>query len=276
MEKNNMGNYSLQDLALSGVKWELTDAACAYQETKTAAVPNAEKKRNQEKETAGAKPAHPAQSPKTPGFATPAAPVVSISDALESARNAAAAATDFAALCAAVESADHPLKAFAKTIPPHAGAAARIAIVTDAPSGDDDQSGKILSGAAGELLDKMLSAIGLGRDSVAIIPLVFWRPAGGRTPSREELDLARPYVLRALDLARPETVLTLGTLAAVEIADAKLPAQHGEIFRVSDIGPDVPVVPIFHPNYLLLKPDAKKPVWEVLQKILQMPNESLE
>lgn len=251
MRDAESGNYSLQDLALAGVKWELADSP---QPKANSPKPKAES---------------PASTPATPPPAAPIAPVVDASDALESVRAAAAAAGDCEGLRAAIESCGHPLRAFAKTISPHIRSGARVAIITDSPSGDDEEAGAILSGAAGALFDKMLAAIGLSRESVSIIPLVFWRPAGGRTPTREELDLARPLVDRAIQLSatgKPGVILTLGALAALEIADAKIPARHGEFIQ----GRNRAVVPIFHPHYLLLKPDAKKPVWDALQKLKEL------
>jgi DNA polymerase len=142
-----------------------------------------------------------------------------------------------------------------------------LLVITDAPSTDDDNIGKILTGAGGELMDKMLSSIGLSRDVVSIVPLVFWRTPGGRTPVREELDLAKPFVDRAIALLRPKAVLTLGVLTAIEIAGAKLPKEHGNQFATAD---GTPVFPIYHPHYLILKPDAKKDVWETLQKLQKL------
>ena len=258
--KTDMGNYSLQDLALAGVRFELCETSAPIA-------------------AARAQPAQPDVASEPVQDAPPRQPVappvtkpVNISDALESARAAAAAATGADELFAAVENSNNPLKSFAKTILPHYARESQITIVTDAPSGDDDAAGFILSGTAGDLLDKMLSAMGFSRNLVTIVPLVFWRPAGGRAPSREEMDLSRPYVVRAIELSNPKIILTLGSLAAAEIAGAKLPAQHGEVFQLSD----VPVVPIFHPNYLMLKPDLKKSVWDALQKTLQMLNESVK
>jgi DNA polymerase len=95
------------------------------------------------------------------------------------------------------------------------------------------------------------------------MPLVFWRTPGGRTPAREELDLARPFVDRAIELLGPSAILTLGTLAAGEIANAKLPKQHGELFEDK-------IMPIYHPNFLLLKPDSKREVWEALQNLRKL------
>ncbi|MCL2757813.1 MAG: uracil-DNA glycosylase [Alphaproteobacteria bacterium] len=254
MPKTEMGNYSLQDLVLVGVKWELSETPPPFRkenlELKTESLDNNKSQISKLSATEAA--------------AAPVTPVVNASDALDAARAAAENANSFEELCAVIESCDHPLKSFAKTIRPQiSNLKSQITIITDSPSGDDDDAGRILSGAAGDLLDKMLSAIGLSREIATIVPLVFWRPAGGRTPTREELDLCRPYVDRAIELSGPKVVLTLGVLAAAEIANAKLPAQHGEIFQLSECS----VIPIFHPNYLLLKPDAKKPVWDILQKM---------
>ncbi|MCL2017956.1 MAG: uracil-DNA glycosylase [Alphaproteobacteria bacterium] len=259
MSQHMMKNYSLQDLILSGVKWELLDEPATHRMHKI---------KNNNESTAINSTLRVSDSP-----AVPMAPVISTSDALEYAQ-AAAMATDNESLCAAIKGCNHPLRAFAKTISPHLSG--RIVIITDSPSSDDDESGKILSGAAGDLLDKMMTAIGLSRDQTTIIPLVFWRPAGGRTPTREELDLARPFVDRAISLSAPKVILTLGTLAAAEIAGAALPKQHGETIKCKIQNADVKAIPIFHPNYILLKPDAKKPVWEALQKLLQILNEKVE
>jgi len=249
MKKNETGKYSLQDLVLAGVKWELVENAEPIR--KESLEPRVKSLDN---DTEASQPLtlNSKLSAATAAAVAPVAPVISTTAALESATAAAATATGFDELCTAIENAEHPLKSFAKTIQPHFCAGARVAIITDAPSGDDEASGKILSGAAGELLDKMLSAIGLARDSVAIIPLVFWRPAGGRTPSCEELALARPFVDRAIELSQPKIILTLGSLAAAEIADVKLPAGHGEMIDMPCALCLMTCIPIFHPNYMLL------------------------
>jgi DNA polymerase len=172
-------------------------------------------------------------------------------------------------LCDAVCGFDsHPLRAFAKRAVPPAGAgAARLMVVADFPSADDEESGIILSGAPGALFDKMLGSIGLSRENAVISPLLFWRAPGGRGPTEEELSIARPFVMRAAEIARPAAILTLGAAAAMEIAGAKLPNRHGEVIETEFAGAPVRVVPIWHPNYLMLKPDAKRDVWSALQKL---------
>ncbi|MBR2510686.1 MAG: uracil-DNA glycosylase [Alphaproteobacteria bacterium] len=137
-------------------------------------------------------------------------------------------------------------------------------ILTDIPSSDDDESGKILSGGIGELLDKMIGAIGLSRENVSIVPMIFWRTPGGRTPTKQELELARPFVDKAIELINPKVIVTLGTLPATEMANINLAKQHGEII---DLENGIKMIPIFHPNYLMLKPAAKKDAWVALQKV---------
>jgi|GEM_PF-564649 len=290
-----MRNDSLRDLCLAGVRWELSDAAKPFQkESEELRVESSDSKE---------KIAEPEKNLKSEILNLKSSvipPVAAISQAAAMARAAelAAAAADWGALCNAIEAfAEHPLRTFAKsTVLPHIPATSTnrqspIAVITDLPSSDDEESGAILSGAAGALFDKMMSAIGYSRADIAIIPMVFWRPPGGRTPTDEELATARPLVLRAVEFAAPRAILTLGALSAAEIAGAKLPKQHGEVIQSLVVGRWslvvgkrntndqrlttndqrlTTIIPIYHPNYLLLKPDAKRPVWDALQKLLQI------
>ena len=157
---------------------------------------------------------------------------------------------------------------YLRIVLPHVATAPNgLVVITDIPSSDDDASGNILTGAPGELFDKMLGAIGMSRENVSVMPLVFWRTPGGRTPTRIELDLARPFINRALELLEPRAILTLGTLAAAEIAGIDLIKNHGAETTIEN---DVHVFPIYHPNYLILKPGAKAAVWGVLQNVQKM------
>jgi len=142
-----------------------------------------------------------------------------------------------------------------------------LVIITDMPRTDDDLSGKILSGPAGEMIDKMLAAIDMGRDNVSIIPLVFWRTPGERTPSRAELDLIRPFIDKMLEMLNPKIVITLGTLATSEIGKTNLNTNHDTQINTDN---GYVVVPMFHPNYLILKPSAKREVWVALQNVQKM------
>jgi len=151
----------------------------------------------------------------------------------------------------------HPLYQSAKnTVPPHIGGT-RLCVVTDMPSLADDASGIILSGADGELFDKMIGAIGLSRADITIVPLVFWRPAGGRCPTAEELAAARPLVDRII--AGAPKVLAMGKLAAAEIAGAKLPGDHGKVFGN--------VIVTYKPDFIMQNPGVKAAVFEALKLI---------
>ncbi|MDR1361558.1 MAG: uracil-DNA glycosylase, partial [Rickettsiales bacterium] len=197
-----MGNNSLKDLVMSGVVWELSDGK--GQKAKGNYADTLQTKTNiQDK---------PALCPMPSALPAATAPV-----APDSASIVANEAGDIDSLLAAVAAFDHPLKQFAKnTVLPDiqgkgqkAKGNSALLVITDSPSLDDDETGQILSGPAGDLFDKMIGAINLTRADLSIMPLVFWRAPGGRTPAREELDLCRPFVSRAIELLQPKAILTL-------------------------------------------------------------------
>ena len=240
-----MYNSDLRDLELAGVRWELTEQSVTGNSAHTAPATHAT---------------------RTPTMVVP--PIAPLADAsVDTAVAAAARPTDIASLRRMIGEFMHPLRmASTNAVLPMGPDNAEIAIITDVPGPDDDATGRVMSGAAGELLDKMLGAIGISRDNVCILPLVFWRTPGGRSASRMELDLARPFVDRTIELTRPRVVITLGTCAAAEFAGAKLPADHGKPITRDEYT----IVPIYHPNYLILKPAAKRDAWDALQTVQKL------
>ena len=238
----------LRDLVQSGVQWELCDEPFVVQSANTA--------KTQIKDNA------PETGRNTPSVVPPIVPVQTIS--LDTVKSMASRPTEIKSLNRMIGEFNHPLRSAAtNTVLPHMGQG-RLLILTDIPSSDDDESGKILSGGIGDLLDKMIGAIGLSRENVSIVPMLFWRTPGGRTPTKQELELARPFVDKAIELINPTVIVTLGTLPATEMANVNLAKQHGEII---DLENGIKMVPIFHPNYLMLKPAAKKDAWVALQKV---------
>lgn len=218
----------LRDLELAGVKWELSNSSVQKTLNKKE---NIEQNKNNSMESI--------------------APVAPIS--MPMAHESACHANDFSELCTEISEFNHPLKMFAKsTILPTMGG--KLLILTDTPSSDDDESGEILSGAAGALLEKMLGAIGLERNLVSICPLVFWRAPGGRTPTDEELSLTSPFVDKFIELSAPRAILTLGSLAKKYQLKNNLEIQ---IFSIPS------------PEFMILKPDSKKVAWDELQKLLK-------
>lgn len=239
----------LQDLDMAGVRWELT---------KTPMINNVKKAKIQQNF-----PVNKPSNDKTV-IVPPLAPIN-----LETVKSMVARPTDINSLMRMICEFNHPLRIGAtNTVVPNIATNPNgLVIITDLPSTDDDLSGRILTGAAGEMMDKMLSAIGMSRENVSIIPLLFWRTPGGRTPIREELDLSMPFVKKMLEMLAPRVIITLGTIATTEIAKTTLNDTHGKEIT-SENG--CTIVPIYHPNYLMLKPSAKKDVWEALQRVQKL------
>lgn len=252
-----MSYNTLRDLELAGVQWEITDMPFTAPAAKAAPKPAIP----QTREAVAA--AIVAEIGRTAtAVVPPIAPSQSIS--IDTVRAMASRPNDMATLNRMIGEFKHPLRDCAtNTVLPHVGQGGLL-IVTDMPSSDDDATGDILSGAAGELMDKMLSAIGQSRATTSIMPLVFWRTPGGRAPSESELSLARPFVDRALKLIHPRVILTLGTLPAAQLAGVNLAKSHGVPVEMPG---GATLVPIFHPNYLILKPAAKRDVWDALQNV---------
>ncbi len=254
-----MNDCSIRDLELAGVKWELTDVPFVLR-----AKWNAE---NKPKDTTPA-PEHTntADSMRVT-VVPPIAPIETVS--VETATSMASRPNDMDNLIRMIGEFNHPLRTAAtQTVFPNIAKNPNgLVIVTDVPGSDDDATGRVLSGGAGDLLDKMLSAIGMNRDMVSIVPIIFWRTPGGRTPTADELALTRPFVNRILEFLSPKMILTLGATPAQEIAGIQLSHAHG---RISNMENGTPVMSIYHPNYLMLKPSAKRDVWTALQELQKM------
>ena len=244
-----MRKHALEDLNLCGVRWELTETPNKHGIQRSPVQQNF-KINNQKIEKSVIVP--------------PVAPIN-----LETVKSMVTRPTDIDSLIRMICEFNHPLKSGAtNTVLPNIATDSNgLLIVTDLPSTDDDLSGRILSGNAGEMTDKMLSAINMSRKEVSIVPLLFWRTPGGRSPSREELDLSLPFVNKIIEMLSPRIIITFGTLATTEIAKINLKDAHGSKI-INDDG--CIIVPMYHPNYLILKPSAKKDVWAALQNIQKL------
>ena len=145
--------------------------------------------------------------------------------------------------------------------------AARLMVIGEAPGAEEDRQGKPFVGRAGQLLDRMLAAIGLSRDAPApeqavyITNILPWRPPGNRTPSEQEAAAFLPFVVRHIQLADPDIVLTMGntpTKALLATATG-IKRMRGNWVRHGATGK--PLLPSFHPAYLLRQPGEKKLSW---------------
>src|SRR6266403_1251962 len=146
--------------------------------------------------------------------------------------------------------------------------AAPIMIIGEAPGAEEDRIGRPFVGRAGQLLDRMLAAIGLDRTGVLISNVIYWRPPGNRTPTTAEIASCLPFVFRLIALVRPKVlVLSGGTAAGALLAQSQgITRLRGRWFDLAVPGLDqpVPTLPMFHPSFLLRTPERKREAWRDL------------
>jgi DNA polymerase len=142
---------------------------------------------------------------------------------------------------------------------------ARLMLIGEAPGAEEDRRGLPFVGAAGQLLDKMLAAIGHDRSNSYITNIVNWRPPGNRKPSPAEMSLCTPFIERHIALVDPALILLLGDTAAKTLTGRSegITRMRGKWFDWSK--PDgtgtIPVLPTFHPAFLLRSPTQKREAW---------------
>ena len=143
---------------------------------------------------------------------------------------------------------------------------ARIMLIGEAPGAEEDRQGKPFVGRSGQLLDRMLGAIGLDRNSVYIVNTVPWRPPGNRTPTPEEMELCLPFLNRQVELVAPRLVMTLGGPAMQTVFKTTngIIKMRGKWQDVTIGAHQVPALPTLHPAYLLRNPAAKQQAWKDL------------
>lgn len=193
----------------------------------------------------------------------PAAPLVTNPDET---REIAAAAMTLDALKAAMDAYDGcALKHRAtQLVFADGNPEAQIMLVGEGPGEQEDKQGKPFVGRAGQLLDRMLAAIGLDRTKVYIANMVPWRPPGNRNPTPDELAQCAPFLHRQVELVNPKLLVTLGnvpTQALFETAQG-ITRMRGT-WKTLDIGSwNGPVLPTLHPAFLLRTPSAKAQAWK--------------
>jgi DNA polymerase len=151
---------------------------------------------------------------------------------------------------------------------------ADLLIVGEAPGADEDRAGEPFVGRAGQLLNRMLAAIGLARDQVYIANVLKCRPPGNRDPRPEEAKECEAYLMRQIELLGPRAILCVGRVAAQHVlqTDAPLGSLRGRWleFRAGSI----PLRVTYHPAYLLRSPDQKVKVWEDLVEVARRLREA--
>lgn len=142
---------------------------------------------------------------------------------------------------------------------------ADLAFVGEGPGAEEDATGRPFVGRAGQLLDKIIAAIGLKREDVYISNIVKCRPPLNRTPERDEVETCEPFLFRQLMLIRPRVIVALGSPAFQCMLRTKesITRARGEWREWNGIK----VMPTFHPAFLLRSPDKKREVWEDMKKV---------
>ncbi len=137
--------------------------------------------------------------------------------------------------------------------------------VGEAPGADEDAQARPFVGRAGQLLTKIIEALGLKREDVLIGNVNRCRPPGNRAPTAEEVSMCKPFLLREIAAARPEVIVVLGNTAMKNLLETKegITRVRGQFqsFR------GIKVMPTFHPAYLLRDPSKKRETWDDLKKV---------
>ncbi len=142
---------------------------------------------------------------------------------------------------------------------------ADLMFVGEAPGHDEDVQGEPFVGRAGQLLTRIIEAIGLKREDVYIANVIKCRPPGNRNPEPDEVEVCEPFLFRQVETIRPKVIVALGTFAARALLKTQDPISHlrGRVYVYGH----AKLVPTFHPAFLLRSPDRKRDVWEDMKKV---------
>jgi DNA polymerase len=149
----------------------------------------------------------------------------------------------------------------------HGNHKARLMFVGEAPGADEDLQGKPFVGRAGQLLTKMIEAMGMKREDVIIGNVNRCRPPGNRQPTLEEAAICRPFLFREIATVRPAVIVVMGNTALRNLLEIKagISSVRGQFHDYHG----TPVMPTFHPAYLLRDPSKKRETWEDLKKVME-------
>jgi uracil-DNA glycosylase len=142
---------------------------------------------------------------------------------------------------------------------------ADLMFVGEAPGADEDIQGEPFVGRAGQLLTKIIEAIGLKRDDVYIANVIKCRPPGNRNPEPDEVEQCEPFLFRQIEVVKPKVIVALGKFAAQTLLRTLDPISRlrGRVYDYRG----AKLIPTFHPAYLLRNPSSKREVWEDMKVV---------
>ena len=151
---------------------------------------------------------------------------------------------------------------------------ARLMFIGEAPGAEEDRTGRPFVGTAGEKLDQMITAMGLERSGVYVTNILKAMPPGNRTPTQEEIDSYSPYLIRQIQIVQPEVIVTLGAPASKFILQCSdgIASIRGRWATYETENARIPVMPTFHPAYLLRNytRDTRQQMWGDLRKVMEV------
>lgn len=158
-----------------------------------------------------------------------------------------------------------------QAVPGEGNRQARLLFVGEAPGRDEDLQGRPFVGRAGQLLTRIIQAMGFSREEVYIANVIKCRPPENRTPRPDEVKACSPYLLRQIELIRPKVIVALGKVATDFLLQS--PKSMSELRGNFGEFQGIPVMPTFHPSYLVRNEgnkEIKKMVWEDMKKVLKL------
>jgi uracil-DNA glycosylase family 4 len=188
------------------------------------------------------------------------------------AQAAETAATSAARACNSIAELEAAIRAFegcglkataTNTVIARGNPQAKLMIVGEAPGRDEDAQGLPFVGESGQLLDKMLKAIGRDESNVYISNMLFWRPPGNRDPSTEEIVACRPFIERMIELVQPKVLVCTGKFSTATLLGTTqgITRVRGRWHDYTRGDVTVPAMPMLHPAYLLRQPGVKREAW---------------
>jgi DNA polymerase len=149
---------------------------------------------------------------------------------------------------------------------------AKLMFIGEGPGRDEDLQGEPFVGRAGKLLDKIIEAMGHKRSDVYIANIVKCRPPNNRNPEPDEVATCKPFLVRQVEIISPRAIVCLGSVAAQNLleTETKITKLRGHFTDWQG----TPVMPTYHPAFLLRNSNMKKPVWEDMQKVMELLKEN--
>ena len=149
---------------------------------------------------------------------------------------------------------------------------AELMFIGEGPGADEDEQGIPFVGRAGQLLTKIIEAMKFKREDVYIANIVKCRPPGNRNPEPDEVETCIPFLIKQVEIVSPKVIVCLGSVATQNLlnTEEKITKMRGNFTKWQG----VPVMPTYHPAFLLRNPNMKRPLWEDMQQVMKLLGKS--